>query len=94
MDLKQVITRQQYLEALALVDMYHRQSTNTSFRNAGKTGITDWINSIDSKPSARLHRLLLSFDYFEDVNKLSFLDKRNAGPGAWEEFCSLANIEP
>src|SRR5690606_28987201 len=74
--------------------MYHRQLTNISLKNTGKTDITDWINSLDRKPSARLHRILLSFKHFEDVNRPTFLDKRNAGSASWKEFCYLANIEP
>lgn len=94
MDRKKKITRQQYLEALELIDMYHRQSSNINERDSGKTRISDWINSLNEAPSARLHNALVSFEYFEDVNKPAFLKCRNVGTKAWEEFCSLANIKP
>lgn len=95
MDRKKKITRQQYLEALELIDMYHRQSSDRDVEDYGKTKMIDWLSGLDQKPSARLFNILASsFDYFEDVNRYTFFKCRNVGPKAWEEFCSLANIKP
>jgi len=96
MDHKQVITRQQYLVALELVDMYHRQSSKEhfeSFDRPQKTSMFEWVNSLDKKPSTRLHRILMKFDYLEDVHKPAFFDIRNSGQETWAEFCLLANIK-
>lgn len=95
MENEKVITRQQYLEALELIDMYHRQSSDRAVEVYGKTKMTDWLNSLDQRPSVRLFNVLVSsFDYFEDVNKSTFFKCRNVGTKAWAEFCSLANVKP
>lgn len=95
MDRKKQITRQQYLDALELIDMYHRQSSDRDVEDYGKTKMIDWLNNLDQKPSTWLFNVLVTnFEYFEDVNRYTFSRCRNVGVKGWEEFCSLANIKP
>ena len=94
MDNKKTITRQQYLDALEVVDLYHRQFITIDGKDKRKTKIADWIAALEKKPSTRLYNALENFTYFEDVNKRDFLILRDVGYLTWKEFCSLANIDP
>lgn len=92
-----MITREQYLEALVLIDEYHHQADLPNMPSK-KTDINAWARSLPTKMSMRLHNLLIRnyyyengppFLYLEDVNARDFLKLRNAGKGSWDEFCEL-----
>ncbi len=100
-----MITRDQYLEALEIIDQYHRQN-EVSYKHIisipeHKTEISQWFASLPEKPSGRLCKLLLDyrwaddgkpFKYVEDVNKFEFMGLRDAGKRSWAEFCELRGI--
>lgn len=93
-----MITRQEYLNALEIIDKYHRQ--NILIENESKkTEIRDWLNSLDKAPSTTLFNILLNtngygdgnppFKYVEDVTQREFLRLRQAGKQSWLEFYEL-----
>jgi hypothetical protein len=70
-----MITREDYLNALELIDKYHRQNDsvanvkNESSPNTNnKTEIKDWINSLDRQPSTKLSNILLDEFRFSEGN--------------------------
>lgn len=100
-----MITREDYLNALELIDKYHQQLKAPDFVHANlsnKTEIESWINSLEYEPSVRLSNVLLNpqrgedekpFKYVEDVNKKEFLRLRNAGKKTWSEFEDLRALD-
>ena len=97
-----MITRNEYLKALDLIDLYHQQIklSVSNNENYGKTLIIDWYNALEKKTSGRLYHLIIHnpwfldqngtpFKYVEDVNKREFMKLRNAGIKSWNEFCEL-----
>ena len=99
-----MITREEYLNALELIDNYHRQlNLLEEAKNRKKTEIKDWINSLKTPISTKLSNILLDafrfsegnppFKYVEDVTKLEFMRLRQAGKESWAEFCTLREFE-
>ena len=100
-----MITREDYLNALELIDKYHQQLKAPDFVHANlsnKTEIESWINSLEYEPSARLSNALLEvqryasqkpFRYVEDVNKKEFMRLRNVGKKTWSEFEDLRALD-
>ncbi len=99
-----MITREDYLNAIELIDKYHQQLKEQDFVNnnlSNKTKIESWINSLEYKLSVRLSNVLLKsqwgedekpFKYIEDVNKKEFMRLRNAGKKTWSEFLDLRGL--
>ncbi len=76
-----MITREQYLLLLELIDNYHRQ-------NKTKTPIYEAIKG--KLLTARLINCLLdNFDFIEDVNLKSLKSCRNIGKKSIEEFFAV-----
>lgn len=100
-----MITREQYLNALELIDQYHHQLNLSNVRHnplSDKTEIGSWFAGLSKKPSGRLCKLLLNyrwvkdgkpFKYVEDVNKFEFMRLRNAGELTWSEFAELRGLD-
>jgi hypothetical protein len=71
-----MITREDYLNALEIIDDYHRQNdlaekvSNESSVDKinNKTEIKDWINSLDRQPSTKLSNILLDEFRFSEGN--------------------------
>ena len=88
-----MISREEYLNALELIDKYHNQ-----LNPPNKVKIKDW----DKLPhcSIRLQNILLEYydrklerkiEYIDDTNRNNFLTQRNAGKASWNEFYKLTN---
>ena len=100
-----MITREDYLNALELIDLYHQQLNLSDVRHSplsDKTEIGSWFAGLSKKPSGRLCNLLLNYgwaengkplEYVEDVNKFEFMRLRNAGKLAWSEFAELRGLD-
>jgi hypothetical protein len=100
-----MITREDYLNALELVDQYHQQlkaSDTIDIPISNKTEIESWINSLEYEPSVRLCNALLDcqryadekpFKYVEDVNKKEFMRLKNVGIKTWSEFEDLRGVD-
>jgi hypothetical protein len=103
-----MITREQYLNALELIDQYHRQLNLSDINNSSsknKTLIEEW-SEID-KCSTRLRNLLLpgygnkfydnrldkKIEYIEDINERNFMQQRRSGKVSWKEFCDLTGFK-
>ena len=91
-----MIKREDYLNALELIDQYHQQ-----LNLSDKIKIKDW----DKLPqcSTRLKNILLYYyedkhkpprkiEYLDDINRTNFLRQRNAGKVLWNEFCKIAGL--
>ena len=99
-----MITREDYLSALELIDQYHRQLNSDVNVNtfSNKTEIESWINSLEYEPSKRLYNVLHKpryredekpFKYVEDINRANFMGLANAGKKTWKEFAELRGID-
>ena len=101
-----MITREDYLNALELIDLYHRQLNISDIRNSSlqnKTEIGLWFAGLSKKPSGRLCNLLLNnyryvengkpFAYVEDVNEFDFMRLNQAGKLTWSEFTELRELD-
>ena len=100
-----MIIREEYLNALEIIDKYHHQFILTevvSDSPSRKTPINEWEHI--NKCSTRLRHLLYhkpicldyngneSIDgwvYIENVSRQGFLMQRNAGKNSWKEFVEL-----
>ena len=84
-----MITRKDYIEALDVVEAYHKQLLDLS--PLRKTKIKDWDKLKEG--SGRLHKTLIGMDsgieYIEDFTSSTFLKHRNAGKKSWAEFKEL-----
>lgn len=92
-----MITKQQYIEALELIDNYHRQNDGSPLKNeAHKTELNQWIGSLKNI-SVRLKNILAQYGYYanksvvhvEDITEFHFMRIRNSGVKSWEEFQRL-----
>jgi hypothetical protein len=71
-----MITREDYLNALEIIDNYHRQNDlaekvsneSSTDKKINKTEIKDWINSLDRQPSTKLANILLDQFRFSEGN--------------------------
>ena len=90
-----MITKDEYLAALELVDKYHRQFQEQE--NNNKTLVDDWIIKNDDRISGRLIKCLeatnwlnrvnvRAFKYMEDINRRSFYAPRGNGAKSWDEL--------
>jgi hypothetical protein len=94
-----IITREDYLNALELIDLYHQQLNSSNGFSSNKTEITLWITKLSTSPSNRLCNILLysprwlgngePFKYVEEITKYEFMRLRNAGESTWLEFIKL-----
>ena len=97
-----MITREDYLNALELIDQYHQQLNLSDVRRSSssdKVKIKDWDKL--SQCSIRLQNILLEYydrkferkiECIDDINRTNFLRQRNAGKGSWKEFCKIAEL--
>ena len=90
-----MITREQYIKALELIDQYHRQ--NEKVFKESRVLVSDWLNEQD-KISTRLFNILNAthyyerpFKYMDEITKTGFKKVRNAGQYSWTEFEDLLN---
>ena len=93
------VTREQYLNALEVVDSYHRQGMVLVKKKLTKTPILQWEKFKDC--SYRLQSALSSgsihwsrfnddkIEYIEDITRTAFLRLRNMGTKSWREFEEL-----
>jgi hypothetical protein len=92
-----MITKEEYLSALELVDKYHRQFEKVDIVSNNKTLVDDWIIKNDEYISGRLIKCLeatnwinrenvRAFKYIEDINRRSFFNVRGNGATAWNEL--------
>lgn len=96
-----MITREEYIKALDIVEAYHKQiglnGTNHAL-NAKKTKIAEW-DKLD-KCSARLAKNItelykyingqyMAIEYLEDVTEHLFLSSKGLGKNTWKEFQTL-----
>ena len=97
-----MITREQYLDALELIDKYHQQTDSSNKAIEKKTEISEWLANLPRKPSVRLYNTLTGnywggktnpFKYIEDITQFDFVRARNAGKKTWEEFVELRKLE-
>jgi hypothetical protein len=97
-----MITKDEYLAALELVDRYHRQFNKVDAISNNKTLVDDWIIENDDRISGRLIRCLeattwnnreyaRAFKYMEDINRRSFYAPRNNGAKSWDELKRVLN---
>ena len=95
-----VITREQYLDALEIIDKYHRQLGSIDVNYSKRVKIRDW----DKLPHCpvRLQNILLEYydwklnlkiEYMDQISKRNFLIQRNAGIGSWSDFCKISGIK-
>ncbi len=85
-----MITKQQYFEALEIIDLFHRQQGNT-INNRVLT--KDWARNQDI--SVRCYNILTSeyngFEFVDQITKRSFLVCHNAGKKTWIELEPILN---
>jgi len=92
-----MITREDYLKALEIVDQYNRQLNESDLKPTQKTKISDWIQ--DKILTAGLHDVLMGytisicskkmFYYVEDINERDFMNIPNASETKWFELHKL-----
>jgi hypothetical protein len=97
-----MVTREEYNQALNIVEAYHKELTEKFINNLninGKTVVSHWVRIIAC--SKRLNNILMgehcSYDerdeyrmqYIENITKKDFMKRRHAGKGAWNEFVKL-----
>lgn len=103
-----MITREDYLNALELIDQYHQQLDLSDVRRSYSSGrklVSDWLNEQKEPIPTRVIEALnceyslghnksdyRSFTYMDEVNKRAFLRCRNVGKKAWVDFCKLAGL--
>ena len=95
-----MIKRDEYLEALRIVEEYH---DNIKFKSSDKRVLVDdWIDAVGSgRMPARVYRALTArknddlhgikpgdryFTYMDEVTKDKFVSIRNVGVRAWNNF--------
>jgi len=87
-----MITREEYMAALAVVEAFHRQVEEiiSEARNRPNVPIREFVQKVELSPRVRcaLDRLMgtgveISLD---EINEFEFLALRNAGRGSWKEF--------
>ena len=92
-----MVTREEYLNALEIIDIYHRQTESSDSLDNVK--IKDWDKL--KRCSVRLQNVLLNYydwnlkqkiEYMGDITRTNFLKQRNAGLAAWIEFCDISGI--
>jgi hypothetical protein len=91
-----MITKEEYLSALELVDKYHRQFEKIDIVSNNKTLVADWVIKYDERISGRLIKCLeakdylnkdkMYFKYMEDINRRSFFEPRGNGSTSWLEL--------
>ena len=94
-----MITREEYLNALEIVDQYNRQLNLSDVMNRAveKTLVDDWIIKNYGKITGRLIKCLENtegwghggdrlFKYMEDINERSFMRGRGNGKKSWYEL--------
>lgn len=98
-----MITRKQYLDALEIIDCYHRKLDIINAKQENdfnKTKIIDWCEKNKSELGGRVFNLLTDnydydngkpFEYLEDVNRREFLRLRNSGEKSWNIFLKVKN---
>jgi hypothetical protein len=99
-----MITKEEYLEALTIVEDYHKQLNLAVARHSydGKRILVDdWVNENRPIPH-RVYQALIHtkqygknkgkriFTYMDEVNMTDFLSIRNVGVKAWKDFLKLA----
>jgi len=99
-----MITKEQYLEALTIVETYHKQLNLAVVRHSydGKRILVDdWINENRPMP-IRVYQALIhaeqygknkgkrTFTYMDEINMSDFVSIRNVGVKAWRDFLKLA----
>lgn len=82
-----MITREQYLNALEVIDRYHRQQSE-------RMTIVQFFKEITDRKqhyvSGRLANILLdNFVYLDEVSDFALAKCRNSGKGTIEEFNKL-----
>lgn len=83
------ITREQYLEALDIVERYHRQFREQALHQIEKTHMKTWLAAHGSQLRTQTRNALAEFEYVEDVTWDDFRRIRRAGKFGWEEFVKL-----
>jgi hypothetical protein len=101
-----MITREDYLNALELIDLYHQQLNLSDIRRSSLSErklVSDWLNEQTEPIPARVIEAITcgyslrdngsdyrAFTYMDEINKRAFLRCRNVGKKAWIDFCKLA----
>jgi len=85
-----MITREQYNEALDIVEAYHNQLFNLKINNS-KELLRDWIERVElsTRTYNGLRRMSEWNDglmFVEDINKNTFLKGKDLGVNSWREF--------
>ena len=89
-----MITREEYIEALTVVEGYHEQLRDTLFAVENHTRVPLRTFMTETAISTRLHTVLDGLAgrdggtpvYVDEILWLDFRRMRNAGPKLWEEF--------
>lgn len=87
-----MITKKEYIAALAVVEAFHRQVEEiiSTARNHPRVPIREFVQKVELSARVRyaLDRLMeTGMDiYLEEINELEFLKMRNAGRDSWREF--------
>lgn len=96
-----MVTEQEYLQALKVINEYTDQIKRKTEQALLKTGVTKTPNEIDLMDfplmSGRLWRILV-FNFGDvricDIKKKDFLKVPNAGRVSWVELCELTGKNP
>ena len=96
-----MITREEYLNALEIVDKYNRQlNVSDIVISTDRETVDDWLfNNRHKFRNNKVPNILRAYEwiintesevrnftYMDEINKHSFLRCRNAGKGGWAEF--------
>jgi hypothetical protein len=99
--MRNTITREEYLEALEIVDKYNRQLVEFDTLDIkNRETVDDFLfkNSMKFKTN-RVYNILTCenynkdrhFVYMDQVDRVSFMKSRNAGKKSWDELQSVIN---
>ena len=95
-----MITREEYLDALELIDKYHRQEDVGESK--GRILIRDWLVGADISQRLRnclynateeRHSPYWQLKYMDELTKRKFFQIRNLGKKTWKEFCDVWDVE-
>ena len=96
-----MISRQEYLNALEIIDKYHCQDNKEIYRIL----VSDWIDSQSERLPIRVQKALefnqalgrhpraRAFKYLDEINKSGFLRCPNVGKKTWIDFCEISGLK-
>ena len=101
-----MITRDEYLNALEVIDQYHQQFREQEDADiCKKTLITEWLDNLPEYPGKTLYDKIQCItskpngrggyvEYIEDINMHNFMRTMGLGKGAWNKFLELRQKYP